>query len=158
MFGDWDPVYLHDSVAKMNSVYSELGVDLKAAMSHSEAESLGLLSRNRPWLMIAPLSSARSTFVKEMKDKYGAVTIGFTGWATGNRYKYMMGLDYVMPMSDHCDYSELVAAVKQCRPEKVYTFHGFASEFARTLRGMGYDAQPVEKAGSGRDCSLEDFQ
>lgn len=157
MFGDWDPVYVHDSVAKMNSVYSELGVDLKPAVSHSEAESRGLLS-NRPWLMIAPLTGARSTFVREMKDKYGAVTIGFTGWATGSRYKYMTGLDYVMPMSDHCDYSELVAAVKQCRPDKVYTFHGFASEFARTLRGMGYDAQPIEKAGTGKDYSLEAFQ
>jgi putative mRNA 3-end processing factor len=108
--------------------------------------------------MIAPLTGARSTFVREMKDKYGAVTIGFTGWATGSRYKYMTGLDYVMPMSDHCDYSELVAAVKQCRPDKVYTFHGFASEFARTLRGMGYDAQPIEKAGTGKDYSLEAFQ
>ena len=157
MFGGWDPLYVHDSVAKMNYVYSELGIELKAAMSHSEAENLGLL-KNGPWLMIAPLAGAKSAFVKEMKDKYGAVTIGFTGWATGNRYKYMTGLDHVMPMSDHCDYSELVAAVKQCKPDKVYTFHGFASEFARTLRGMGYDAQPIEKAGSGKEYSLEDFQ
>lgn len=158
MFGEWDPLYVHDSVAKMNSVYSELGIELKNAISHSEAESLGLLSRNRPWLMVAPLMGARSSFVKEMKDKYGAVTIGFTGWASGNRYKYMTGLDYVMPLSDHCDYSELVAAVKQCRPEKVYTFHGFASEFAKSLREMGYDALPVEKAGDGRNLLLDSFQ
>jgi putative mRNA 3-end processing factor len=158
MFGDWDPVYVHDSVAKMNSVYAELGIDLKQAMAHTEAESLGLLSKNRPWVMIAPLSGARSAFVKEMKEKYGAVTIGFTGWATGNRYKYMTGLDYVMPMSDHCDYEELVTAVKQCRPEKVYTFHGFAAEFAKSLREMGYDAEPVEKAGSGKNLSLDSFR
>ncbi|HKU49858.1 MAG TPA: MBL fold metallo-hydrolase [Nitrososphaera sp.] len=158
MFGDWDPVYVHDSVAKMNSVYSELGIDLKDAMAHSEAESLGLLSKNRPWIMIAPLMGARTEFVREMKDKYGAVTIGFTGWATGSRYKYMTGLDYVMPMSDHCDYKELVAAVKQCRPEKVYTFHGFAAEFAKSLKEMGYDAEPVERAGTGKNLSLDSFR
>ncbi|HJS82334.1 MAG TPA: hypothetical protein VJ742_05805, partial [Nitrososphaera sp.] len=92
------------------------------------------------------------------KDKYGAVTIGFTGWAAGNRYKYMSGLDYVMPLSDHCDYAELVAAVRQCRPEKVYTFHGFAAEFAKSLKGMGYDAEPVERAGAGKNLSLDSFR
>ena len=158
LFGGWDPVYVHDSVAKMNSVYSELGIDLKNAMAHSEAESLGLLSKNRPWLMIAPLNGARTSFVKDMKDRYGAVTIGFTGWATGSRYKYMTGLDYVMPLSDHCDYRELVAAVKQCRPEKVYTFHGFAAEFAKSLRNMGYDAESVERARGGKNLSLDSFR
>jgi putative mRNA 3-end processing factor len=108
--------------------------------------------------MIAPLMGARTEFVREMKDKYGAVTIGFTGWATGSRYKYMTGLDYVMPMSDHCDYKELVAAVKQCRPEKVYTFHGFAAEFAKSLKEMGYDAEPVERAGTGKNLSLDSFR
>ena len=160
LFGHWDPVYVHDSVAKMNSVYSELGVQLKKSTAHSEAQERGLLSKNGPWIMVAPLMSGRSAFVKEMKDKYGAVTIGFTGWAVGNRYKYMMGLDYVMPMSDHCDYKELVDAVKQCRPEKVYTFHGFAAEFAKSLRQMGYDAEPVgEKGGKeGENASLDSFQ
>jgi putative mRNA 3-end processing factor len=157
MFGGWDPVYLHDSVANMNSVYSELGVELKDALSSSEAESEGLLS-NSPWVMIAPLMSGRSKFVKEMKEKYGAVTVGFSGWASGTRYKYMMGLDHVMPLSDHCDYKELVDAVKQCRPKKVYTFHGFAAEFAQSLRKLGFDALPVEGAGQDKDLSLDAFR
>ena len=158
LFGGWDPVYVHDSVARMNSVYSELGVELKEAMSHSEAESRGLLSKCRPWVMIAPLMGARSSFVKDMKDRYGAVTIGFTGWATGSRYKYTTGLDYVMPLSDHCDYNELLDAVKQCAPEKIYTFHGFAPEFAWSLRKMGYDAAPLEKPARGESLSLDSFQ
>jgi len=154
MFGHWDPLCIHDSVAKMNSVYSELGVELKNATTHSQAEDLGLLS-NRPWIMVAPLMQARSGFVREMKDRYGAVTIGFTGWAVGSGYKYMSGLDYVMPLSDHCDYRELVDAVKQCMPEKVYTFHGFAAEFASTLRKMGFDAEPL---GRGKKTlSLDSF-
>jgi putative mRNA 3-end processing factor len=144
----------------MNSVYSDLGVELKSAMSYSKAEELGLLSKSKPWIMVAPLMNARNTFVREMKDRYGAVTIGFTGWAVGARYKYMAGLDYVMPLSDHCDYGELVDAVKQCRPEKVYTFHGFAAEFARSLNEMGYDAEPVRKGAvkGRRSLSLDSFR
>jgi putative mRNA 3-end processing factor len=160
LFGHWDPIYVHDSVARMNSVYSDLGVELKSAMSYSKAEELGLLSKSKPWIMVAPLMNARNSFVREMKDRYGAVTIGFTGWAVGAGYKYMAGLDYVVPLSDHCDYAELVDAVKQCRPDKVYTFHGFAAEFARSLVEMGYDAEPVSKGGmkEKKSVSLDSFR
>lgn len=151
LFGHWDPI-IYDSVAKINSVYSELGVKLAGSVTHNKAEEQGLLSKNRPWVMVAPLMSERNAFVREMKDKYGAVTIGFSGWAIGSRYRYMMGLDYVMPLSDHCDYNELVEAVKQCRPDKVYTFHGFAKEFAESLQEMGFDAEPV---GNGHGKKTE---
>lgn len=144
LFGHWDPVYVHDSVAKMNSVYLDLGIDLKDALSHTEAEERGLLSKNKPWIMVAPLMSGRNTFVQDMKRKYGAVTVGFSGWALDAGYRYRMGLDYAFPMSDHCDYSELVDAVKACAPDKVYTFHGFSGEFAESLTKLGFDAEPVE--------------
>jgi putative mRNA 3-end processing factor len=167
LFNHWDPVYVHDSVANMNSVYSKLGIGLKNATTYSEAEERGLL-KNGPWIMVAPLMSARSTFVRQLRERFGAITIGFSGWATDPSYKYMMGLDYAMPMSDHCDYNELVVAVKECNPEQIYTFHGFARDFARSLCKMGYDAGPVgehahrgfksENNNSNSSLSLDSFQ
>jgi putative mRNA 3-end processing factor len=158
LFGHWDPI-IHDSVAKINSIYSELGVKLESVMTHSQAEEKGILAKNRPWVMVAPLMSSRRAFIKEMKSRYGAVTIGFTGWAIGTRYRYMMGLDYVMPLSDHCDYNELLAAVRQCTPEKVYTFHGFAKEFAEALMRIGFDAEAVGygKNRKEKTLSLDSF-
>jgi putative mRNA 3-end processing factor len=158
LFGHWDPI-IHDSVAKINSIYSELGVELESVMTHSQAQEQGILAKNRPWVMIAPLMSSRCTFVKEMKDRYGAVTIGFTGWAIGKHYRYMMGLDYVVPLSDHCDYKELVAAVKQCNPEKVYTFHGFSEEFAESLFEMGFDSETIgySKKRKRKTLTLDSF-
>ena len=158
LFGHWDPI-IHDSVAKINSIYSELGVKLESIMTHSQAQEQGILAKNRPWVMVAPLMSSRCAFLKEMKSRYGAVTIGFTGWAIGSRYRYMMGLDYVMPTLDHCDYNELLAAVRQCRPEKIYTFHGFAKEFAEALLRIGFDAEAVghSKNGKEKTLSLDSF-
>ena len=92
--------------------------------------------------MIAPLNTGRSNFVKLMKQRYGAVTIGFSGWAINRRYKFMMDLDYTMPMSDHCDFNELVKVVGACNPKKIYTFHGFSTDFAASLQKMGFDAEP----------------
>jgi putative mRNA 3-end processing factor len=143
LFGHWDPLYLYDAVYNMNSIYSKLGVRLKHTVKHSTAEDQNLLSKNKPWIMISPLFHGRNGFVRRMKERYGAVTIGFSGWAVNTNYKFMMGLDYTLPMSDHCDYKDLVQVVRKCNPKKVYTFHGFTIDFARRLRKLGFDADPL---------------
>jgi len=153
IFGHWDPLYVHDSVYNMNSVYSKLGIPLKHTMKHSAAEDQKLLSKNKPWIMISPLFNGRNGFVKRMKERYGAVTIGFSGWAVNKSYKFMMGLDYCLPMSDHCDYKDLIHVVKKCNPKKIYTFHGFATDFSKSLRKLGFDAEPLSEkdARKGKD-------
>lgn len=152
MFKHWGPVYVHDSVYKMNSIYSELGIDLGSAIPYSQAEEEELLSK-KPWLMIAPRAGSSSSFITEMKKRYDAVTIGFSGWALSNWYHYASGLDYTLPLSDHCDFDELVSIVRACNPSKVYTFHGFSVDLATYLTKLGYDAEPLIK-GNHR---LSDF-
>ena len=143
LFGHWDPLYVYDGIYNMNLIYSKLGVRLKHTIKHSTAEDQNLLSKNKPWIMISPLFHGRNGFVKRMKERYGAVTIGFSGWAINKNYKFMMGLDYTLPMSDHCDYKDLVQVVRKCNPKKVYTFHGFTIDFAKKLRKLGFDADPL---------------
>ncbi|MGI0047098.1 MAG: MBL fold metallo-hydrolase RNA specificity domain-containing protein [Nitrosotalea sp.] len=141
LFSHWEPYY-HDSVKRVNDVYRKFGVNLHDSMGHSEAESLGLLDK-KPWLMVAPNLSGKNAFVQNMKSKYGAVTIGFSGWAQSPRFAFARQHDYSIPLSDHCDYNELLQLVKSCAPEKIYTVHGFVEEFASDLVKLGYDAQPL---------------
>lgn len=150
IFKHWDPLYYHDSVKKMNDLHRKFGISLKEGMGHTEAESQGLLNK-KPWVMVAPMMSSKNFFLKHMKSKYGAVTIGFSGWAKSPRYKFSRGCDYSIPLSDHCDFDELTEMVVQSGAKKVYTIHGFVEEFATHLTKMGIDAQPL------REDSLDDF-
>lgn len=145
LFHNWEPVYLHESIHRMNEAHIQLGVNLK------EFEPLYLKSMSPkldrvPWILVAPLSSGRSSFIKTLRDRYNAVIVGFTGWSLDPRYKYMMGLDYAFDISDHCDFEELIEFAKKCDPAKILTVHGFASEFASSLRSIGFDAEPLEEA------------
>ncbi len=142
IFKHWQPLYLHDSVYRMNQVYSDLGIDLGDAVQYSQAEQHSLLSK-KPWVMVAPKVSSGSKFVLDMKDRYNAVTIGFSGWALANWYRYSSGLDYALPLSDHCDFDDLISLVKRCDPSKVYTFHGYSTDLAAQLNKLGYDAEPL---------------
>ena len=144
LFGHWEPLYFHDSVKEMNSLHQKLGIPLKDGIGHSEAEKNGLLEK-KPWVMVAPMMSSKNKFIQDMKSKYGAVTIGFSGWAQSSRFSFGRRADYSITMSDHCDFNELVNMVVQSEAEQVYTIHGFVDEFAAHLNKIGISAQPLLK-------------
>ncbi|MBI2183598.1 MAG: exonuclease [Thaumarchaeota archaeon] len=153
LFSSWDPIYVNSAIGKLNHAHCDLGVDLRDdLMALEEAEDKGCLDR-KPWVMIAPLRSGRSKFVQQLKKKYGVVTMAFSGWSCNPRYKDSMMLDYALPLSDHCDFNDLVELAGRCEPEKIYTVFGFASDFASHLKTIGYDASPLV----GGQMSIKDY-
>lgn len=150
LFGHWSPLFLHDSVKEMNDLHQQLGVPLMEGMGHSEAQNKGLLDK-KPWIMVTPMMSGKNNFLKEMRTKYGAVTIGFSGWAQSTKFPFGRRTDYSFAMSDHCDFDELVSMVVQSGAEQVYAIHGFVEEFTAHLRKIGITAHPL------RENSLDDF-
>lgn len=150
LFRRWAPIYLHESVYKMNETHISLGVDIPRFNSHLAEIGRDNLLERKPWIMISPSMSGRSAFIKTLREKYNALVIAFTGWAVDPSYKFSMGVDYAFDLSDHCDYNELVDLAKYCNPSKVYTVHGFASDFANHLRDIGFDAEPLEFEGQDR--------
>ena len=158
LFEHWEPMYVYDSIHRINCLYRDLGVDLKEGKNFQDAERNGKIRKGLPWILISPLTHGRSNFVRNLKTKYNAITIGFSGWAVKKGYKYMMGLDYALPMSDHCDFSELLAVVKKCQPKQVYTFHGFAAEFATTLNTMGFEAYALQKVTDPKGTRSSQFR
>lgn len=49
-----------------------------------------------------------------------------------------------VPLSDHADFTQLIAYIESCSPRKIYTLHG-EPKFAQLLREMGYDAEYLHK-------------
>ena len=141
-FSSWDPMLYHESVSTMNRIHIEHGVPLKVGRKFDPQKDQDKLPRG-PWVMISPMASGRSRLMAHLKKEYGAILVAFSGWALGQGYRYTMGADYSFPLSDHCDYQELLGLVKAVSPEMVYTVHGFANEFAKDLRKMGFSARPL---------------
>lgn len=151
LFSSWSPIYVHESVKKMNQVCSSLGVPLNSFKSYFEARKEGLLDR-RPWILIAPSYSPNNSMISYLKERYNASTLSFSGWAVDMHTRNSSG-DHYLPLSDHCDFDDLLKVVKKVDPEEVYTVHGFPREFAHELRRKGYYA----KALGGSQSSITDF-
>ena len=63
-----------------------------------------------------------------------------SGWAQDRHFRARFGADVAFPLSDHCDFDELLEAVELVDPEQVYTVHGFTDDLARHLRKRGVRA------------------
>jgi len=151
-FSSWDPLFYHESVDSMNRIHMAHGVPLRQGTRFEPSKDQDRFPRG-PWVMISPMASGRSRLMAHLKREYGAILVAFSGWALGPGYRYTMGADYSFPLSDHCDYQELINLVQAVSPEMVYTVHGFAAEFARDLRKMGFSARPL----AAYQSSLSDY-
>lgn len=66
-----------------------------------------------------------------------------SGWAQDASFWRVFGADLAFPLSDHCDFDELLEAIGRSGADKVYTVHGFAEDFARHLRRRGVRAHAL---------------
>jgi putative mRNA 3-end processing factor len=91
----------------------------------------------------------RSQKVANLPGLRRPVSIGVTGWAIDPAWRWRLGVDYAIPLSDHADFDELIECVERAQPEVVYCTHGPA-EFVASLRERGHNAHPLEASRTGR--------
>ena len=66
-----------------------------------------------------------------------------SGWAQDREFRAIFGADVAFPLSDHCDFEELLEVVERVGAEQVYTVHGFTDDLARHLRKRGVRASAL---------------
>ena len=124
------PVMLHAQTFKMTRIHEELGLKLPSYRLFDAAAAAGQV-------VICPPLSNRSSFFESLPPHR---TAAVTGWALDPGAVYRYRCDAIFPLSDHADFPDLLAFVDRVQPRLVYTVHGFAQEFARTLRARGIEA------------------
>jgi DNA ligase-1 len=129
------PIMLHGTVFKMTQVYEQFG----QCFPKYEAYEAGNVTGK---VLLCPPSVVNSAMLRNIGKHRSAV---LTGWAVAPGCKYQYGADAAFAVSDHADFPDLIEFVKQVNPKKVLTLHGFAADFAQTLRELGYDAQALSQ-------------
>ncbi len=130
------PVMLHPATFRLTKVYEELGLVFPP---YREFSAAGLAGH----VVICPPQPPGSAFLKKICAAASAV---ITGWALDASAIYRYQCDAAFPLSDHADFPDLLRFVELVRPKQVFTLHGFAAEFARTLRDRGFEAWAIGEA------------
>ena len=129
------PIMLHGTVFKMTQIYEQFGQCFPKYEPYEPEQTSGKV-------LLCPPSVVNSAMLRNLGKHRTAV---LTGWAVDLNCKYQYRADAAFPISDHADFPDLIDFVKQVNPKRVLTLHGFAADFAQTLRELGYDAQALSE-------------
>lgn len=127
------PVMLHAQSFKLTRRYAELGMKLPPFALLDPKAYAG-------HVIIAPPMLNHLEPLSWIHPKRTAIA---TGWALDHGAVYRYGCDAAFPLSDHADFPDLLAFVDKVQPRLVYTLHGFAQEFAATLRVRDLEAWAI---------------
>jgi hypothetical protein len=144
------PVLLHPAVHAIAHIYRELGVDIPHAGRLDGADELDFDDEapiplqggapRRDAVVVVPPHLRHARCVRRLEPVRRAV---LTGWALDPATADRMGCDTAFPLSDHCDFDDLVMYTLATGARRVYTLHGFAHDFARHLRSRGLEASAL---------------
>jgi Cft2 family RNA processing exonuclease len=133
-------VMLDREARRLTQIYEELGVTFDA---HEELDP----ERVAGHVVICPPNSGRAVSLRRIEPKRTAFV---TGWALDRSTIYRAKCDAAFPLSDHAGFDDLLRFVERVQPQRVFTVHGFATEFAATLRARGIEAWAL-----GRENQLD---
>lgn len=133
------PIMLHAQTWKISRLYEEMGVVFPPYEKLDPAAASGHVAICPP--------GASSAWMRQLPARR---TAAVTGWAVDPGAAFRMQCDEVFPLSDHAGFDDLLRFVERVKPERVFTVHGFAADFARTLRQRGIEAWAL-----GLDNQLE---
>ncbi len=146
---DRGTVYVTDTIHEINHVVADwYDVSFDVALYDRDT------TLHEDDVLVLPSQTRSLDFVEAIVDEAGALTAGFTGWAVDESYRYRTGLDIGFPLSDHCDYGELLDLVRAVNPRKVYTHHGFASALARNIQS---ELRISARAMQSNQSTLDEF-
>ncbi len=132
------PVMLDEQAHYLTGIYGQLG------MSFPEYRKFDARALGGPIVICPPHNPALLHRIP------AARTAVVTGWAIDPSARFRNRTDAAFPLSDHADFPDLLRLVELVRPKRILTLHGYAREFAATLRSRGWDAMAV-----GRDNQLD---
>jgi Cft2 family RNA processing exonuclease len=123
------PVAAHPSVWAMCEVYRGFGLVFPG--------SRRLAGRGRPEAAVVVPPQSR----REIRASGTLRVAAVTGWGERARGP---DVERVFRLSDHADYDGLLKLAAAVAPSKIHVVHGYAPEFAKDLRALGFDAEAVE--------------
>ncbi len=134
------PVMLHPQTFRLTRIYEALGMTFPAFRAFAPGAAAG-------HVVICPPQMGRSPLLEAIPRRRTAMV---SGWALDPGAVYRYQCDAAFPLSDHAGFPDLLTLVERVQPRVIYTLHGFAQEFAQTLRSRGREAWAL-----GADNQLE---
>lgn len=134
------PIYTHYSITKLNEAYTKVGIQLPEYSSLDFRESVQHVDQG---VVIVPPALVESKTLKKVPNMAYAIC---SGWMQVRGARRWRSADAGFAISDHCDWDDLLTAIKTSEAEKVYVTHGQTAVFSKYLNEIGIEAVELHTA------------
>lgn len=134
------PIYLHGALEPMCRLYESHGValgDLRPVAGATKAEMRG-------HLILAPPAATRDRWVRRLPDP---VIAAASGWMRVRQRVRRSGVELPLILSDHADWDELLATLKDVGTSAVWVTHGREDALVHAAGQMGIRARALSLIG-----------
>jgi putative mRNA 3-end processing factor len=111
------PIYFHGAIERLNQLYESFGVDLgelRFAGGATKQEMAG-------HVVIAPPGALNDRWSRRLPDP---VTAMASGWMRIRQRARQRNVELPLIISDHADWDELTATIRELEPTEVWITHG----------------------------------
>ena len=145
-------IFTHGAVERITQGYRESGVDLPGTQYVTEYVEEVDKADWRGSLIIAPLSSRGTPWMKKFGN-YSTASV--SGWMQIRGARRRRSVDRGFILSDHADWAGLMSAIEATGAERIGVTHGYVASFARWLQEKGYDTREYNTRYVGENIKSE---
>jgi len=133
------PIYLHGAMDKLTRYYAEqmdLG-ELRPVSGTPKTELAGIIA-------LCPPSSLKDVWARRFPDPVAAFA---SGWMRIRQRAKQRGVELPIILSDHSDWDELIATIRETGASEVWVTHGREEALVRWCELEGIKARPLHLVG-----------
>ncbi|UZO81952.1 ligase-associated DNA damage response exonuclease [Aquimarina sp. ERC-38] len=141
-------IYTHGAIENMTEVIRSLTSLPPTERITRDTKKEDLLGN----MVLAPPSAHGSPWIRKMVPY---VTASASGWMAFRGARRRRAIDKGFVLSDHCDWQELLTAIRATGATKVISTHGYTEIFSKYLREIGYDARTEKTQYEGELAEMQ---
>jgi len=138
------PIHLHGAMGKLCAVYESLGVALGPLLPATLADGAGAKRDFAGQIVLCPPSALSERWAGRFADP---LEVYASGWMRVRQRAKVRGVELPLIVSDHADWDELTATVREIAPGELWITHGREEALARWAELEGMAARPLRLVG-----------
>ncbi|MGF1457375.1 MAG: ligase-associated DNA damage response exonuclease [Alphaproteobacteria bacterium] len=140
--GHDEPIFLHGALQALCALYENHGIDLGTVVSAAGQPKAAFNGH----IVLCPPSAIADRWSRRMEEP---VTSFASGWMRVRARARQRGVELPLIVSDHADWDELIATIKDVAPQALWVTHGREDALVHAAEQLGVAAKPLSLVGYG---------
>lgn len=142
------PLYIHGAVEKITELYQAEGIPLGEIRKVDPGERKALAGE----IVICPPGAIQDLWSRRFPDP---VTAFASGWMRIRARARQKGVELPLIISDHADWDDLQATIREVQAGEIWITHGEAEALAHWCGTVGLKGMPLHLVGYGDEGEAE---